>query len=123
MGHYSFMCSTQVESKTRLSRRKIRHLWTITCFGCKKEGHRILSCPNFQSKPHCSGKNGHTGMEYRSERSISGMAPQGNMETRFKGPIASRTRQGILGARQRQEKKCMSKVKGRICYTCRLWDI
>jgi hypothetical protein len=44
MGHYAFMCSIQVESKTRLSRRQLR---TITCFGCKNEGHRILTCPNF----------------------------------------------------------------------------
>jgi hypothetical protein len=42
------------------------------------------------------------------------------METSFKGPIASRTRQGLLEAKQRQEKKRMSKVKGKICYTCRL---
>jgi hypothetical protein len=41
------------------------------------------------------------------------------METNFKGPIASRTRQGLLEENQTQEKKCMSKVKGRICYTCR----
>jgi hypothetical protein len=37
MGHYVFMCSTHVESKTRLSRRKRRHLRAITCFGCKDE--------------------------------------------------------------------------------------
>jgi hypothetical protein len=36
MGYYAFMCSTQVESKTRLSRRQKGHLRTITCFGCKK---------------------------------------------------------------------------------------
>jgi hypothetical protein len=42
------------------------------------------------------------------------------METSSMGSIASRTRQGLLEARQRQEKKRMSKVKGRICYTCRL---
>jgi hypothetical protein len=42
------------------------------------------------------------------------------METGSKGHIASRTRQVLLGANQRQEKKHMSKVKGRICYTCRL---
>jgi hypothetical protein len=47
MGHYAFMCSAQVESKTRLSRSQRRHLRTITCFVCKKQGHRILSCPNF----------------------------------------------------------------------------
>jgi hypothetical protein len=34
MGHYAFMCSAQVKSKTKLSRRQIRHLRTITCFGC-----------------------------------------------------------------------------------------
>jgi hypothetical protein len=33
MSHYAFMCSIQVESKTRLSRRQLR---TITCFECKK---------------------------------------------------------------------------------------
>jgi hypothetical protein len=42
------------------------------------------------------------------------------METSFKGPIASRTRQGLLEARQRQEEKHMSKIKGMICYTCML---
>jgi hypothetical protein len=55
-----------------------------------------------------------------ANRSISGLAPQEKMKTSFKGSIASRTRQGLLEARRRQEKKCMSKVKGRICYTCRL---
>jgi hypothetical protein len=38
MGYYAFMCSAQVESKTRLSRRQKGHLRTITCFGCKKVG-------------------------------------------------------------------------------------
>jgi hypothetical protein len=47
MGHYAFMCSTQVKSKTRLSRRQRRQLRTITCFGCKKECHKIQGCPNF----------------------------------------------------------------------------
>jgi hypothetical protein len=47
MGHYAFMCSTQVKSKTRLSRRQRRQLRTITCFGCKKKGHKIQGCPNF----------------------------------------------------------------------------
>jgi hypothetical protein len=42
------------------------------------------------------------------------------METNSKEPIASRTRQDFLGARPRQEKKHMAKVKRRICYTCRL---
>jgi hypothetical protein len=47
MGHYAFMQSTQVKSKARLSRRQRRQLRTITCFGCKKEGHKIQGCPNF----------------------------------------------------------------------------
>jgi hypothetical protein len=62
MGHYAFMCSTQVESKTRISRRQRRELRTITCFGCKKEGHKIQGYPNFQAKPHYSGITGQTGM-------------------------------------------------------------
>jgi hypothetical protein len=61
MGHYIFICTTQVESKTRLSRRQRRHLRTIIFFGYKKEGHRILSCLNFQAEPHCSDKTGQTG--------------------------------------------------------------
>jgi hypothetical protein len=47
VGHYTFMCSTQVENKTRLSIRQGRQLRTITCFVCKKEGHKIQACPNF----------------------------------------------------------------------------
>jgi hypothetical protein len=42
------------------------------------------------------------------------------MKTSFKGAIVSRTRQGIQEASQRQEKKRMSKIRGRICYSCRL---
>jgi hypothetical protein len=57
MGHYAFMCSAQVESKTRLSRRQQR---TMTCCGCKKEGHRILTCPNFKAEPHYMGRTGQT---------------------------------------------------------------
>jgi hypothetical protein len=59
MDHYTFMCSTQVESITRLSKRQKR---TITCFRCKKEGHRILTCPNLKAEPHCSGRIGQAGM-------------------------------------------------------------
>jgi hypothetical protein len=55
-------------------------------------------------------------MEDRSDWSITDLIFKRNS----KGPIASRTRQGLLEARQMQEKKHMSKVKGRICYTCRL---
>jgi hypothetical protein len=62
MGHYAFMCSAQVESKTRLSRRQRRHMRTITCFGCKKEGHKIQACPNSQAEPHYSGKTSQTGL-------------------------------------------------------------
>jgi hypothetical protein len=62
MGHYAFMCSAQVESKTRLSRRQKRHLSTITCFRYKKEGHKIQACPNSQAESHCSGKIGQTGV-------------------------------------------------------------
>jgi hypothetical protein len=56
----------------------------------------------------------------QSDRSIIGLVPQEKMETSSMESIASRTRQGLLKARQRQEKKCMSKLKGRILYTCRL---
>jgi hypothetical protein len=48
MGHYVFMCSTQVKSKTRLSRRQRRQLSTITCFRCKKEGHKIQGVQIFE---------------------------------------------------------------------------
>jgi hypothetical protein len=47
IGHYAFMCSTQVKSKTKISRRQRKQLRTIICFGCKKEGHKIQACPNF----------------------------------------------------------------------------
>jgi hypothetical protein len=40
--------------------------------------------------------------------------------TSSKGPIATRTRQSLQEASQRQEKKRMSKIRGRICYTFRL---
>jgi hypothetical protein len=49
MGHYAFMCSPQVESKTKLLRRQRRQLRTTTCFGCKKELHKIQACPNFKT--------------------------------------------------------------------------
>jgi hypothetical protein len=63
MGHYAFVCSTQVESKTRLSKRQRRQQSTIKCFGCKKEKerHRILTCPNYQAEPPYSGRTGQTG--------------------------------------------------------------
>jgi hypothetical protein len=71
MGPYAFMCSAQVESKTRLSRRQRRHLGTITCFGCKKEGHKIQAYPNSEAEPHCSGKTSQTGIHNRLDRSSS----------------------------------------------------
>jgi hypothetical protein len=119
MCHYAFMCSTQVENKTRLLKRQRRQQRNITCFGYTKEGHRIITCLNYQAKPLGSGRTGQTDMKNWSDQSIGGLAPQEKMETSSIGSIALRTRQG-LEARQRQEKKRMSKVKGRICYTCRL---
>jgi hypothetical protein len=120
MGHYAFMCFVQVERKTRLSRRQRRHLRTITCFGCKKEGHKIQACPNSQAEPHCSDKTGQIGIHNRSDRSSSSFVSQVKMKTSSNGPIVSRTRQGLQEASQRQEKKRMSKIRGRICYSCRL---
>jgi hypothetical protein len=120
MGHYAFMCSAQVERKRRLSRRQRRHLRTITCFGCKKEAHKIQACPNSQAEPHCSGKISQTSIHNRLDRSSSNFVSQVKMKTSFKGPIVSRTRQDLQEASQRQEKKCMSKIRGRICYSCRL---
>ena len=95
MGHYASMCSTHVKSKTRLSRRQLR---TITCFGCKKEGHKIQACPNSQAEPHCSGKTGQTGIHNRSDRSSSSFVSEIKMKTSSKGPIVSRTRQGLQEA-------------------------
>jgi hypothetical protein len=120
MGHYAFMCFAQVESKTRLSRRQKRHLRTITCFGCKKEGHKIQAYPNSEAEPHCSGKTSQTGIHNRSDRFSSNFVSQVKMKMSFKGPIVSRTRQGLQEASQRQEKKRMSKIRGRIYYSCRL---
>jgi hypothetical protein len=60
----------------------------------------------------------------RSDRSSSGLVPQEKEKTSSKGPIASWTRQGPQEASQRQEKKRMSKIRGRICYTCWLkWHL
>jgi hypothetical protein len=42
------------------------------------------------------------------------------MKTSSKETIVSRTRQGIQEASQRQEKKHMSNIRGRISYSCRL---
>jgi hypothetical protein len=67
MGHYAFMCFTQVERKTRLSRRQRKQLRTITCFGCKKEGHKIQACPNSQAEPHYSEKTSQTSIHNRSD--------------------------------------------------------
>jgi hypothetical protein len=91
MGHYGFMCSSQIEGKTRLSKRQRRPLRTITFFGCKKQGHKIQACPNFQVEPHCSGRTGQTGMNHQSDRSSSSLAPQEKVKASSKGPIASRT--------------------------------
>jgi hypothetical protein len=120
IGHYAFMCSAQVESKTKLSRRQRRHLRTITCFGCKKEDHKIQACPNSQVEPHYSGKIRQTSFQYRLNRSSNNFVSQVKMKTSSKRPIVSRIRQGIHEASQRPEKKCMSKIREMICYSCRL---
>jgi Cys-rich protein (TIGR04453 family) len=98
MCHYAFMCSAQVESKTRLSRRQRRHLRTITCFGCKKEDHKIQACPNSQVEQHCSGKTSQTGIHNRSDQSSSSFVSQVKMKTSFNGPIVSGIRQGLQEA-------------------------
>jgi hypothetical protein len=105
MGHYTFICFAQFKSKTRLSRRQTRLFKTITCFRCKNEGHKILTCANFeaQAQPHRSGTTCQTGM---ADQSITGLALKRNMETNSKGSIASRTRQDLLGARQKQKNAC-----------------
>jgi hypothetical protein len=59
-------------------------------------------------------------MHNRSDRSGSGLAPQEKIKISSKGHIASRTRQGLQKTNQSQEKKRMSKIRGKICYTCRL---
>jgi hypothetical protein len=92
MGHYAFMCSAQVESRTGLTRRQRRQLRTITYFGCKKEGYKIQACPSFQAELHCLGRTDQTSMHNQSDLSNSSLASQEKMETSSKGPIASRTR-------------------------------
>jgi Cys-rich protein (TIGR04453 family) len=98
MCHYAFMCSAQVENKTRLSRRQRRHMRAITCFGCKKESHKIQACPNSQAEPHCSGKTDQTGIHNWSDQSSSSFVSQVKMKMSYKGPIVSRTRQGLQEA-------------------------
>jgi hypothetical protein len=95
MGHYAFMCSAQVESKTRLSGRQRRQLRTITYFGCKKEGHKIQACPNFQGEL-CG-----------SDRSSSGLAPQEKMRTSSNGLL-----------HQEQDKVFRKQVKSKKRSTC-----
>jgi hypothetical protein len=54
------------------------------------------------------------------DRSSSGLAPEEKVKTSSKGHIALRAREGLQEASKRQEKKHVSKITGRICYTCRL---
>jgi hypothetical protein len=61
MCYYAFMCSAQVESKIRFSGRQRIQQRIITCFGCKKEGHIILTYLNFLAEPHHPGRTGQTG--------------------------------------------------------------
>jgi hypothetical protein len=51
MDHCIFMCSTQVENKTRLSRRQRKLMNIIVCFGRKKECRKILIVQNFKLNP------------------------------------------------------------------------
>jgi hypothetical protein len=69
---------------------------------------------------YCSGKTSQTDIHNRSDWSSSSFVSQVKMKTSSKGPIVSRTRQGLQEASQRQEKKRMSKIRGMICYSCRL---
>jgi hypothetical protein len=59
-------------------------------------------------------------MHNRSDWSGSGLALQEKIKTSSKGPIASRTRKDLQEISQSKEKKLMPKIRGRICYTCRL---
>jgi hypothetical protein len=86
----------------------------MTCFGCKKESHKIQDCPNFRAEPHYLGITDQTGMHNRSDQSGSGLVPQEKIKTSSKGLIASRTRQGLQEISQSQKKKRMSKIRGRI---------
>jgi hypothetical protein len=54
------------------------------------------------------------------DRSNSGLAPQEKEKANSKEPTASRARQGLQEASQRQEKRRKSKIRGRIRYTYRL---
>jgi hypothetical protein len=80
----------------------------------QEKSHKIQDCPNSQVEPYCSSKISQTGIHNRSNRSSSSFVSQ------VKGPIISKTRQGLQEASQRQENKCMSKIRGRICYSCGL---
>jgi hypothetical protein len=57
-------------------------------------------------------------MHNRLDRSVSGLTPQEKIKTSSKEPIASITRQGLQETSQSQEKKRISKIRGRIFYTC-----
>jgi hypothetical protein len=120
MGHYVFMCSAKVESKIRLSRRQRRLLRTIRCFGCKKEGHKVMCCPNFQKGQNSASLTGQTGKGDRSGRSMTGSAHKKVLDINSRRPGASRKREGLERVHKKEEKDHMSKVRRRICYTCRL---
>jgi hypothetical protein len=57
-------------------------------------------------------------MHNQLDRSVSGLTPQEKIKTSSKEPIASITRQGHQETSQSQEKKRISKIRGRIFYTC-----
>jgi hypothetical protein len=111
MGHYTFMCSAQVESKTILSRRQRRHLRTITCFGYKKEGDKIQACPNSQAEPHCSSKTGQTNIHNRSDRSSSSFVSQVKMKTELQGAYCIKDKTRSLGSKSEARKEMLVQDK------------
>jgi hypothetical protein len=56
----------------------------------------------------------------RLDWSITGLALKRNVETNSRGPIASRTRQGLLEQHNGKKRNKCPRQKRRLCYTCRL---
>ena len=117
MGHFASMCSTSSKDQPRLSRRQRNLSRRRICYGCKRQGHKIASCPFELAEQNKKGKIGLTGLSKLVKPVFTHLAHR--KENCGNGPVASRTRQDTKKLQLNKSDDAISKIKKRTCYTCR----
>jgi hypothetical protein len=111
MGHYASMCSPQLKDNKKRQRKLRRRI----CYKCKQHGHFIDDCSQVTGVLPAPNRSDRFGKPVRPV--LATAAPQEHIKRNQASTASHKTKKQQVG--KNKCKASASKIKSRICYTCR----